>query len=331
MKTKNKETILVTGSAGFIGFHTSKRLLDLGHKVVGVDNLNDYYDPKLKKDRNNILKQYPKYKFYKGNLENLKFVQKVLAENTSTKLGTGKITKICHLAAQAGVRYSLTHPHTYMQSNLVAFTNLIDEAKNHKIKTFVYASSSSVYGNNKKIPFSTTDNVDKPISLYAASKKANELIAYTYHHLYNMNCTGLRFFTVYGPYGRPDMALMLFADAITKNKAIKVFNYGKMERDFTYIDDIVSGILSSLKKSYSYEVFNLGNHKPTKLNHFIGLIEKNLGKTAKKKLLPIQAGDVPRTYADIKDSKKKLNFTPKTPIEQGIKLTLDWYKKYYKI
>lgn len=323
MKNKKRETILVTGSAGFIGFHTSQKLLELGHKVIGIDNLNNYYDPQLKKDRNRILKKYPNYKFYKGNLEDLKFVQKVLREN--------KVDKICHLAAQAGVRHSITHPHTYIQSNLVAFTNIIDEAKNNKIKTFVYASSSSVYGNNKKTPFSTIDNVDHPISLYAASKKANELIAYTYHHLFDMHCTGLRFFTVYGPYGRPDMALMLFANAIDNNKPIKVFNFGKMERDFTYVDDIVAGILASLSKSYAYEIFNLGNNKPTKLSYFISLIEQKLVKKAKKRLLPIQPGDVPKTYADIKDAQKKLNFQPKTTIEQGIDKTIDWYKKYYKI
>ena len=315
-------TILVTGSAGFIGFHTSKTLLEQGLTIIGLDNFNDYYDIKLKEDRNNILKQYSNYKFYKGSLEDLDFIKKIFKEN--------KIDKVCHLAAQAGVRYSLTNPHTYIQSNIVGFTNLIHEAKDNNIKDFIYASSSSVYGNNKKIPFSIKDNVDNPISLYAATKKSNELIAYTYHHLYNMNTTGLRFFTVYGPYGRPDMALFLFTNAITNNKPIKVFNKGKMKRDFTYIDDIVQGILSSLKHSYPYEIFNLGNNTPIELDYFIQTIEKELNTKAKKELLPLQPGDVESTYADIDYSKEKLNYIPKTSIEQGIKNFVEWYKGYYK-
>ncbi|MBT4516386.1 MAG: NAD-dependent epimerase/dehydratase family protein [Candidatus Komeilibacteria bacterium] len=321
---KPNTTILVTGSAGFIGFHVTKKLLETNVNIIGLDNLNDYYDVNLKKSRNKILKEFDNYKFYKGDLKDLNFVKKVLDENPS-------IDKICHLAAQAGVRYSLTHPHTYIQTNIVGFTNLIDEAKNHNIKDFIYASSSSVYGKNEKIPFSVEDNVDKPISLYAASKKANELIAHSYHHLYGMNCTGLRFFTVYGPYGRPDMALFLFTKAILENKPIKVFNHGKMKRDFTYIDDIVSGILASLYKSYPYEIFNLGNHKSIELNYFIELIEKNLGKKAQKQMMDIQPGDVENTFADIKSSQEKLNFDPQTSIEDGIKKFIDWYKNYYKI
>ncbi|MFA6466935.1 MAG: NAD-dependent epimerase/dehydratase family protein, partial [Patescibacteria group bacterium] len=262
------------------------------------------------------------YQFYKGDLKNLNFVKKILAENP-------KISKVCHLAAQAGVRYSITNPHIYIQSNIVGFTNLIEEAKNHKIKDFIYASSSSVYGYNHKIPFSVKDNVDQPISLYAATKKANELIAHSYHHLFGMNCTGLRFFTVYGPYGRPDMALFLFTKAILEDKAIKIFNHGKMKRDFTYIDDIVAGILSALYHSYPYEIFNLGNNRSVELNYFIETIEKNIGKIAKKEMLDIQAGDVAETFADIEKSKAKLNFKPQTSIEAGIKKFVTWYKEYY--
>lgn len=321
---KSNTTILVTGSAGFIGFHTSLALLEKNISVIGVDNLNDYYDVNLKKARNNILKKYTNYKFYKGDLKNLDFVKKILDENP-------KINKVCHLAAQAGVRYSITNPHIYIQSNIVGFTNLIEEAKNHNIKDFIYASSSSVYGKNKKTHFSTDDFVDMPISLYAASKKANELIAHSYHHLFGMNCTGLRFFTVYGPYGRPDMALFLFTKAILEDKAIKIFNHGKIKRDFTYIDDIVAGILSALYHSYHYEIFNLGNNRSVELNYFIETIEKNIGKIAKKEMLAMQAGDVAETFADIKKSKAKLNFKPQTSIEEGIKKFLNWYKEYYKI
>jgi len=323
MNFKKNTTILVTGSAGFIGFHVAKKLLDLNINVIGLDNLSNYYDVKLKEDRNSILKKYPNYKFYKGDLVNIDFVKKVLDEN--------KIDKVCHLAAQAGVRYSLKHPEVYIQSNVVGFANLIEEVKNHKIKDFIYASSSSVYGNNEKIPFSVDDNVDHPISIYAATKKTNELIAHAYHHLYGLNCTGLRFFTAYGPYGRPDMALFLFTKDILNNKAIKVFNHGKMKRDFTYIDDIVNGVLSALHNSYSYEIFNLGNNKSIDLEYFIELIEKNLGKKAKKEMLELQAGDIANTFADIDYSKEKLDFDPQITIEDGIKKFIDWYKDYYKI
>lgn len=321
MAEPDKKTILVTGSAGFIGFHVAKKLLEQGHTVIGLDNLNDYYDVNLKLARNKILEQNNNYKFYKADLADLAAVKKIFTENS--------INKICHLAAQAGVRYSLTHPHIYIKTNLVGFTNLIDEAKNAGIKNFIYASSSSVYGGNKKMPFSVADEVNKPISLYAATKKADELIAYTYYHLYNMNCTGLRFFTVYGPYGRPDMAAFLFTDAILNNKPIKVFNHGKMKRDFTYIDDIVAGVIAALEKSYAYEILNLGNNNPIELAYFIELIEKELNKKAEKNLLPLQPGDVPETYADIKSSQEKLNFKPTTSIEQGIKKFIDWYKEYY--
>lgn len=318
---KNK-TILITGSAGFIGFHVAKKLLENNNKIIGIDNFNNYYDPKLKLDRNKILKKYKNYVFYKGDICDLKFVKKVFQKH--------KIDKICHLAAQAGVRYSLTNPHAYIQANLVGFTNIIDEAKNHKVKDFIYASSSSVYGTNKKTPFAVDDSVDQPASLYAATKKANELIAYTYYHLYQLNCTGLRFFTVYGPYGRPDMALFSFTQNILANKTIEIFNYGKMERDFTYIDDIVAGIVAALEKAFPYEIFNLGNHKPAKLNYFVELIEKNLGQKAKKNLKPMQAGDVPKTFADIKHTKEQLNWQAQTTLEEGIAKFILWYKEYYK-
>lgn len=323
MNNLYNKTILVTGSAGFIGFHTSKKLLEMGNTVIGIDNLNNYYDPKLKEARNAILKKFDNYKFYKGNLEDLDFIKKIFKEN--------KIDKVCNLAAQAGVRYSLENPHAYVNSNLVGFVNVLETAYRNNVKDFIYASSSSVYGKNKKMPLSIHDNVDHPISIYAASKKANELLAHAYHHLYGMNCTGLRFFTVYGPYGRPDMALFLFIKAILQNEPIKVFNHGKMKRDFTYVDDIVSGIVASLDKSYPYEIFNLGNHKSVELNYFIELIEKELGQKAKKDFLPMQAGDVAETFADIESSKEKLNFEPTTSIEQGIKNCIAWYKEYYKI
>jgi len=316
-----KKTILITGSAGFIGFHTTNKLLSQGYQVVSIDNLNSYYDQNLKKDRLKILKQNKGFRFYLGGLEDIELVKKIFLEN--------KIDRIVHLAAQAGVRYSLENPHAYISSNIVGFVNLIEEAKNAGVKTFVYASSSSVYGNQKKIPFSTKDDVSEPISLYAATKKADELIAYTYHHLYGMKCTGLRFFTVYGPWGRPDMAYFKFAKSILSGKTIEVYNYGKMKRDFTYIDDIVSGIVASLNKSYDYEIFNLGNNTPVELGYFIETIEKAFGKKAQKNYLPLQSGDVLMTYADIDDSRKKLNYNPKVSIEEGIERFASWYKQYY--
>jgi UDP-glucuronate 4-epimerase len=314
---------LVTGSAGFIGFHTARYLLEHNVDVVGIDNFNSYYDASLKEDRNKILEKYGNFKLYRGNFEDLDFIKKVFKEN--------KIDKVCHLGAQAGVRYSLTNPHVYIQSNLVGFTNLIDEAKNNGIKTFVYASSSSVYGNNKKIPFSVEDRVDSPMSLYAATKRANELIAYSYHHLFGLNCTGLRFFTVYGPYGRPDLSLFKFVKAILEDRPIDVYNHGKMKRDFTYIDDIVSGVVSSLEKSYPYEIFNLGNNNSVELEYFIGLIEKELGKKAEKNMMPMQPGDVPETWADIKHSTEMLGYNSKISVETGVNNFIKWYRDYYKV
>jgi UDP-glucuronate 4-epimerase len=313
---------LVTGSAGFIGFHLSKALLERGDEVVGLDNFNDYYDVSLKEARNKILEAFSGYKLYRGNLENLEFVKSIFEKN--------KIDKVCNLAAQAGVRYSLVNPHAYVQSNLVGFVNLIDEARKAGIKYFVYASSSSVYGTNEKIPFSVDDSVDRPISLYAATKKANELIAYTYHHLYGMSCTGLRYFTVYGPWGRPDMSPFIFTRAILSGEAIKVFNFGKCQRDFTYIDDIVEGTMAALDKPFPYEIFNLGNHHPVELEYFIACIEAELGIGAIKDYLPLQPGDVERTYADIGHTQKLLGFEPKTSIEAGVKKFIGWYMEYYQ-
>ena len=312
--------ILVTGSAGFIGFYISKYLLERGDEVVGLDNFNDYYEVSLKEDRDKILEKYGNFRLYRGDLENLDFVKKIFKEN--------KINKVCHLAAQAGVRHSLIYPHSYIQTNLVGFTNLIDEAKNADVKDFIYASSSSVYGNNKKIPFSVEDRVDAPASLYGATKKSNELIAYAYHHLFDLNCIGLRFFTVYGPWGRPDMALFTFTKAIFEDKPIDVYNFGKMKRDFTYIDDIVAGVVASLDSDFSWEIFNLGNNKSEDLMVFIKEIEKAIGKEAKKNFLPMQLGDVYETYADITRAKKMLGFEPKTPIQIGIPRSIKWYKEY---
>ncbi|MEI6529366.1 MAG: SDR family NAD(P)-dependent oxidoreductase [Candidatus Falkowbacteria bacterium] len=315
-------TILVTGSAGFIGFHTAKRLLEAGIRVIGADNFNDYYDPSLKEARNAILEGFSNFKLYRGDLSDESFVGQIFTEN--------RIDKICHLAAQAGVRYSLENPRVYIKSNIVAFLNILEAARNYKIKDLVYASSSSVYGNNKKVPFSVDDSVDKPISLYAATKKADELMAHTYSHLFGINTTGLRFFTVIGPYGRPDMSPILFASAISKGEAIKVFNFGKMKRDFTYIDDIVDGIVLALEKVNGYQIFNLGNNKPVELEYFISCIEKELEKTAIKKYLELQPGDVLETYADIEHTKEILGWEPKITTEEAVHLFVEWYKEYYR-
>ncbi|MFH1457019.1 MAG: NAD-dependent epimerase [Patescibacteria group bacterium] len=310
--------ILITGSAGFIGFHTAKKLLEQNHQVVGIDNFNDYYDPNLKKERNKILEEFKNFKLYKIDFSDYKKTEEIFKKE--------KIDKICHLGAQAGVRYSIENPQVYIDSNIQGTFNIFELARQYKIKDIVFASSSSIYGNNKKVPFSEIDKVDNPISLYAATKKSSELIAHTYHHLYGLNCTGLRFFTVYGPWGRPDMAYFLFSKAIDQNKAIKVFNHGKLERDFTYIDDIVEGIVKALKNPFGYEIINLGNNKPVKLGYFIECIEKELGKKAKKEMMPMQPGDVKRTYANISKAKKLLNWEPKTNIEQGLKQFINWYK-----
>ncbi len=321
MEMNNKKTILVTGSAGFIGFHTAKRLLEDGNIVIGADNFNDYYNPSLKEARNAILEGFEGYKLYRGDLSDENLVEQIFTEN--------KIDQVCHLAAQAGVRYSLENPRVYIKSNINAFLNILEAARNYNIKDLVYASSSSVYGSNQKVPFSVNDSVDNPISLYAATKKADELMAHTYSHLFDINTTGLRFFTVFGPYGRPDMALFLFTHAIANEEEIKVFNFGKMKRDFTYIDDIVDGVLLALEKTNGYQIFNLGNNKPVELEYFISCIEKEIGKSAKKKYMELQPGDVLETFADIEHTKEVLGWEPKTSTEEAIKAFIGWYKEYY--
>ena len=316
-------SILVTGSAGFIGFHLARQLLQEGIEVVGYDNVNDYYDPSLKEARLRILNDFDQFKFYRADLCDLATLQKVFSDQT--------IEKVVHLAAQAGVRYSLINPFAYQKSNLEGFLNIIELSKCAKVKNFIYASSSSVYGNNRHLPFSVQDNVDRPISLYAATKKSNELIAHVYAHLYQLPCTGLRFFTVYGPFGRPDMALFIFTKNILEGKPIDVYNFGQMKRDFTYIDDIVAGLRSAIDKPFPYEIFNLGNHRSENLMDFIHLIEEYSGRKAQINFRPIQPGDVPETYADISTATEKLGFVPRTQIREGIKLFLDWYFEYYHI
>ncbi len=332
--------ILVTGAAGFIGYHLSKRLLERGDQVVGLDNLNDYYDVNLKKDRLKQLQDYPEFKFVKLNLEDRPSMEALFVEE--------KFNKVINLAAQAGVRYSLKNPHAYVDSNIVGFVNILEGCRHNKVEHLVFASSSSVYGANTKMPFSVHHNVDHPVSLYAASKKSNELMAHAYSHLFQLPCTGLRFFTVYGPWGRPDMALFLFTKAILEGKSIDVFNHGKMKRDFTYIDDIVEGVIRVLDKtaqpnpkwsgdnpdsatSYApYKLYNIGNNQPVELMAFIEAIEKAIGQKAKKNMLPIQAGDVPATYADVDDLIEDVEFKPETSIECGITRFIDWYKGYYQ-
>ena len=314
-------TIMVTGAAGFIGFHLSMRLLNEGHEVIGYDNLNEYYDVSLKRARLKILKKFPDFKLYTSDLESKDDLEIVLGENN--------IEKICNLAAQAGVRYSLENPDSYIQSNIVGFMNILEACRRHDIGHLVYASSSSVYGGNRKIPFSVKDIVDMPISLYASTKKSNELMAHVYSHLFGIKMTGLRFFTVYGPYGRPDMALFKFTKAIMDGHPIDVYNNGDMKRDFSYVDDIVQGIITSLEKPFDYEIFNLGNNNPIDLEYFISVIEKEIGKKAIKNYLPLQPGDVPNTYADIDHSSKLIGYYPKTSIEEGIHRFILWYKEYY--
>jgi UDP-glucuronate 4-epimerase len=314
--------VLITGGAGFIGSAIAKKLIDRGDQVVMIDNFNDFYDPSLKEARiKKFLKGY-KFKLYRGDIRDTKLLDKIFARE--------KIDKVIHLAALAGVRNSLLDPLGYEDVNIKGTVNLLEMAREYKIKNFVYASSSSVYGNNKKQPFSETDNVDTPISPYAATKKATELMAHVFSHIYGLRTTGLRFFTVYGPWGRPDMALFLFADGITKNKPIKVFNRGKMSRNFTYIDDIVSGTITVLDANLKCEVMNIGGDKEETLMRYIEVLEDNMGKVAKKKMLPMQPGDVPATVADIKKL-RKLGWAPSTRIEEGIANFVDWYKEYYKV
>ena len=337
-----KEKVLITGVAGFIGFHLANRLSQEGYQVVGIDNLNDYYDVQLKKDRLAILQEsHADFVFQKAELEDKAAIDQLFDEH--------RPEYVVNLAAQAGVRYSLQNPYAYTQSNVTGFLNILEACRHFPVKHLLYASSSSVYGANTQMPFSVHHNVDHPVSLYAATKKANELMAHTYSHLYRTPTTGLRFFTVYGPYGRPDMALFLFTKAILEDRPIDVYNHGNMKRDFTYVDDIVEGIkrlLPNIAKpnpewngddpdsatSFApYRVYNIGNNQPVKLLDFIKEIEKNLGKEAKKNLMPIQDGDVPATYADVEDLMNDVGFKPETSIQEGIKNFVDWYREYYKI
>ena len=330
--------ILVTGAAGFIGYHLSEKLLARGDTVTGLDNLNNYYDVSLKVARLDRLKAQPAFRFIRADLKDRSDIEALFA-------GT-EFDAVINLAAQAGVRYSLENPHAYIESNIVGFTNLLECCRHHKIKHLVYASSSSVYGMNGSMPFSVHDNVDHPMSLYAASKKANELMAHTYSHLYNIPTTGLRFFTVYGPWGRPDMALFLFTKAILAGEPIKVFNNGNMKRDFTYIDDIVEGIIRVTDKPAApnstwdalspdpgtstapYRLYNIGNNNPVQLTDFISAIEKALGKTAQRDLLPMQPGDVAATCANIDDLIEAVDYRPQTPVQEGINHFIDWYLEH---
>jgi UDP-glucuronate 4-epimerase len=324
------KVIFVTGGAGFIGFHLSKRLLEQCAVVIGFDSLNDYYDVNLKQSRLEILKGFDKYIFIKGDLANKDDVEEVF--------NTYHPDIVVNLGAQAGVRYSIENPDAYIQSNIVGFFNILESCRHNNVDHLVYASSSSVYGANKKTPFSTEDKVDKPVSLYAATKKSNELMAYTYSHLYGIPATGLRFFTVYGPYGRPDMAYFSFAKAILAGKPIKIFNNGDMYRDFTYIDDIITGIVNIIpnpphqdENGAPNKLYNIGNNQPEKLMDFIQTLEQCLGKEAIKEYYPMQAGDVYQTYADVTDLIHDFNFKPDTSISVGLESFVVWYREYYKI
>jgi len=333
------EKILVTGCAGFIGFHIARRLLAQGYSVVGLDNLSEYYDPNLKRDR---LAQL-------DGLENFRFVQLGLEEQEGIArlFEVEGFDRVVHMAAQAGVRYSLAHPQPYVQANLVGFTHILEGCRHNAVKHLVFASSSSVYGANTRMPFSVRDNVDHPVSLYAATKKANELMAHAYAYIYRLPCTGLRFFTVYGPWGRPDMALFQFTKAILEDQPIDVYNYGNMRRDFTYIDDVVEGVVLVMERvpqpdpdwssetpacgssSAPYRIYNIGNHNPVELSHFIEVLERKIGKKAKQHLLPLQDGDVPATYSDVEDLARDIGFRPATSIEVGVGHFVDWYREYY--
>ena len=316
----DKKIYLITGSAGFIGFHLSRKILSKGFKVIGIDNLNNYYDVQLKKKRNHILKKNKNYIFKKIDIKNYK--------NLETLFKKYKIYKVIHLAAQAGVRYSLKNPKSYIDNNINGFFNILEISKNYRVKKFVYASTSSIYGLQKKFPLKENFNTDNPIQLYAATKKSNELMATSYSYLYKMDTVGLRFFTVYGPWGRPDMALFKFTKNIIKGKPIEVFNKGKHERDFTYVDDIVDGIIKivfSKKNKFGSQIFNIGNGKKIKLLKYIQLIEKNLKKRARKKFLPLQKGDVFKTHSDTRLIKKHYNYNPRTSVNDGVKKFIEWY------
>ncbi|SIN78889.1 UDP-glucuronate 4-epimerase [Acetomicrobium flavidum] len=333
--------ILITGAAGFIGFHLAKFMLERGHFVVGLDNLNSYYDPKLKEDRLDVLRTYNNFVFYRADLKEKSVVDEIFA--------ACRPEYVVNLAAQAGVRYSLENPYAYVDSNLVGFVNVLEACRSYPVKHLLFASSSSVYGGNKTVPFSTEHNTDHPVSLYAATKKANELMAHTYAHLYGIPSTGVRLFTVYGPWGRPDMAYFSFTRDILAGKPIKVFNHGRMSRDFTYIDDVVKALYrlislvpkpnpdwnekaGPISESFApYKVYNLGNNSPVMLSRFIAALENCLGKEAQKIYLDMQPGDVIMTYADVADLEKAIGFKPETPIEEGLAKFVEWYRKYYKV
>ncbi|MEM0940263.1 MAG: NAD-dependent epimerase [Bacteroidota bacterium] len=333
--------ILVTGTAGFIGFHLSKRLLKEGYNVVGIDSLNDYYDVSLKHSRLSILKNHSGFVFFHQKLEVYDLLAEVFKKNT--------VKIVIHLAAQAGVRYSLTNPHAYVNANITGFLNVLEASRRHQVEHLLYASSSSVYGANTSMPFKVGDTVDHPLSLYAATKKSNELMAHTYAASFNVPVTGLRFFTVYGPWGRPDMALFLFTNAIIKDQPINVFNHGNMKRDFTYVDDIVEGMYRLMTtpptknenwdaanpnpaSSFApYQLFNIGNNSPVELMDYIKAIEEKLGKQAEKNFMPLQTGDVPETFAEVSDLEQKIAYKPSTSVREGVGKFIDWYKEYYKV
>ncbi len=316
-------TILVTGVAGFIGSHTAKALLEAGHTVIGIDNVNDYYDTQLKRDRVAFLEPYDGFTFYEQDFSDLEGTRKIFEQHA--------FDKICHLGARAGVRASLENPYIYEQANVNGTLNLLELARDFDVKDFVLASTSSVYGGNEKVPFSETDPVDHPVSPYAATKKAGELLAHTYHHLYGLNCIVLRFFTVYGPWGRPDMAYFKFTQKMLAGDTIDVYNNGDHQRDFTYIDDIVAGIVTALDKDFGYEIINLGNSQTEELMYMIETLEKELGIESKKNMLPMQPGDVHKTYADISKAKELLDFSPQTSLADGLHNFIVWYKGYYKV
>jgi UDP-glucuronate 4-epimerase len=332
--------LLLTGAAGFIGFHTSQILLARGDEVVGLDNLNDYYDPTLKQARLAILQKFPNFRFVKMDVADRAGMAALFAQE--------KFQRVIHLAAQAGVRYSIQNPLAYIDSNVVGFANILEGCRHNNVEHLVYASTSSVYGANTNMPFSVHQNVDHPLSFYAATKKANELMAHTYAHLYQLPVTGLRFFTVYGPWGRPDMALFLFTKNILAGKPIDVFNYGNHRRDFTYVDDIAQGVVRAMDRvaqpnpewnsdapdpgtsKAPYRLYNIGNNQPVELMRYIECIEKSLGKQAQKNLLPLQAGDVPDTFADVEDLVTDVGYKPATPVEEGVRRFIEWYVGYYR-
>jgi UDP-glucuronate 4-epimerase len=336
----SQDPVLVTGAAGFIGFSLARRILESGRAVVGIDSVNSYYDPALKEARLAVLRQFRNFSFHKLDLADRDAAARIFRD--------GEFGPVVHLAAQAGVRYSLQNPHAYLDSNLSGFLNILEGCRHRKTEHLVYASSSSVYGSNTQMPFSVHDNVDHPVSLYAATKKANELMAHAYAHLYALPATGLRFFTVYGPWGRPDMAMFIFAKAITEGQPIKLFNYGRMRRDFTYVDDVVEAVERVIgkippqddaaagatpdpaKSAAPWRVYNIGNNRTVEISHVVALLEQEFGRTAKVELEPMQPGDVPETWADVDDLMRDVGFRPSTPIEEGIRRFAAWYREYHQ-